>query len=152
MFCPGLPLYLSLRGRNLVSSMRGNAWPLWVGQGSSWRLQTQNRSPKMKTSLTIAALMLTTSSWSVWAGTHTPRIDERQAHQEQRIDQGIASGELTRREAQRLDQQQDRIDRYENKAQADGRVTVKERARITHAQQHASYSIYRQKHDRQDRR
>ena len=32
------------------------------------------------------------------AGTDTPRIDQRQANQEQRIDNGIASGELTKRE------------------------------------------------------
>ena len=35
----------------------------------------------------------------------TPGIDQRQANQEQRIDQGIASGQLTQREAGRLEQQ-----------------------------------------------
>ena len=34
----------------------------------------------------------------------TPGIDQRQANQEQRIDQGIASGQLTQREAGRLEQ------------------------------------------------
>lgn len=83
--------------------------------------------------------------------THTPRIDDRQAHQEARIDQGVASGELTNREAHRLEHQQNVITRYENKAKADGKVTAKERQRLTHAQHHASQNIYRQKHDRQDR-
>ena len=79
----------------------------------------------------------------------TPRVDERQARQEQRIDQGVASGELTKRETKKLDAEQNRIDRMENRAKADGTVTKKERARLTHAQNHASRDIARQKHDAQ---
>ncbi len=81
----------------------------------------------------------------------TPGIDQRQANQEQRIDQGIASGQLTQREAGRLEQQQ-RIDTMENKAKSDGVVTNKERTRIHAAQDKASKKIYRQKHDRQKSR
>lgn len=84
-------------------------------------------------------------------GANTPRIDQRQAKQEQRIDQGIASGELTKREARRMERQQAAIDKAEDKAKADGSVTAKERKRLTHAQNHASRNIARQKHDRQDR-
>jgi hypothetical protein len=100
-------------------------------------------------------LMIAAATLSMAAAaqeTATPRIDARQTHQEQRIDQGVASGELTRREAHRLTHQQNTIDRYETRAQADGKVTAKERHRLTHAQNHASRSIYRNKHDRQDRR
>jgi uncharacterized membrane protein YebE (DUF533 family) len=82
----------------------------------------------------------------------TPGIDQRQANQEQRIDQGIASGQLTQREAGRLEQQQQRIDTMENKAKSDGVVTNKERTRIHAAQDKASKKIYRQKHDRQKSR
>lgn len=84
-------------------------------------------------------------------GANTPRIDQRQAKQERRIDQGIASGELTQREATRLERQQTAINQAEEKAKADGSVTAKERKRLTHAQNHASRNIYLQKHDRQDR-
>jgi hypothetical protein len=56
----------------------------------------------------------------------TPGIDQRQVNQEQRIDQGIASGELTRPEAGRLEKQQQHIDMMENKAKSDGVVTKKE--------------------------
>lgn len=84
-------------------------------------------------------------------GTHTPRIDQRQANQEKRIDQGIASGELTKREARRMNRQQNRIDAAENKAKADGTVTAQERKRLTQAQNQTSRNIYRQKHDAQDR-
>jgi hypothetical protein len=87
-----------------------------------------------------------------YAHADTPWIDQRQANQERRIDQGIASGQLTQREATRLDRQQDRIDRMENKAKADGVVTARERARLHAAQDRASRNIAREKHDRQGAR
>ena len=99
----------------------------------------------------IAAAMLTLVGAAASAqtaasapGATTPRIDQRQAKQEQRIDQGIASGELTQREATRLERQQTAINQAEDKAKADGSVTAKERKRLTHAQNHASRNIYRQ--------
>jgi hypothetical protein len=112
----------------------------------------------MKSIQLIAAAVLTLAGAAASAqtaasapGANTPRIDQRQANQEQRIDQGIASGELTRREATRLERQQGAINKAEEKAKADGSVTAKGRKRLTHAQNHASRNIHRQKHDRQDR-
>lgn len=81
----------------------------------------------------------------------TPGIDQRQANQEQRIDQGVASGELTRPETRRLEQGQNKVERIETRAKADGSVTQGERARIHQAQDAQSKRIWRQKHDRQDR-
>jgi hypothetical protein len=83
------------------------------------------------------------------ADVNTPVIDQRQANQERRIDQGIASGELTQHEANRLTKQQDRINNMEDKAKSDGVVTKKERARIGAAQNRASRHIAKEKHDRQ---
>lgn len=88
----------------------------------------------------------------VSAQTDTPVIDQRQMNQEQRIDRGIASGQLNQREAARLDREQNRIDRMENRAKADGVVTRRERARIGAAEDRASRDIYREKHDRQGAR
>lgn len=79
----------------------------------------------------------------------TPGIDQRQTNQEKRIDQGIASGQLTKPEERRLERQQDRIDRAENRAKADGVVTKQERQRLHAAQDAASHRIAKQKHDRQ---
>ncbi len=81
----------------------------------------------------------------------TPRVDQRQANQEQRIDQGVASGALTTRETHRLQKEQHLIDRAEDKAKADGKVTPHERKRLHHLQNHASRDIRRQKHDAQTR-
>jgi hypothetical protein len=55
-----------------------------------------------------------------YAQAETPGIDQQQANQEQRIDQGISSGQLTQHEAGRLEKQQQHIDTMENKAKPDG--------------------------------
>lgn len=82
----------------------------------------------------------------------TPRIDQRQENQQRRIEQGVRSGELNRREAARLERELAEIRRMERRAAADGRVTPRERARIEHAQDQLSRHIAREKHDRQTRR
>ncbi len=85
----------------------------------------------------------------VMAQTATPGVDARQERQQQRIDQGVASGELNQREANRLERQQDRIQGMEEKAKADGVVTKQERKQLNRAQNRASRNIAREKHDRQ---
>ena len=61
----------------------------------------------------------------------------------------MKSGSLTEKEAARLDKGQAHVQKMENKAVADGKVTKKERARLEHAQDNQSRKIYRQKHDKQ---
>ncbi|MDP1635309.1 MAG: hypothetical protein Q8L69_11595, partial [Gallionellaceae bacterium] len=79
----------------------------------------------------------------------TPGVDKRQANQQQRIDQGVKSGELTGKEAARLEKGQERVQKMEDKAKADGKVTPKERERLQKAQTVESRKIANQKHDRQ---
>jgi hypothetical protein len=81
--------------------------------------------------------------------TSTPRIDQRQANQEQRIEQGVKSGQLTGKEAARLEKGQARVQKMEDKAVADGKVTKKERAKIEKAQDKQSRRIAKEKHDKQ---
>ena len=81
----------------------------------------------------------------------TPKVAKTQAKQSVRIAQGVASGELTRREAKQLKRQQKHIQVEKRIAKADGVVTRKERAHIRHDQRVANRSIYRQKHDNQSR-
>lgn len=105
-----------------------------------------------KTLIALAAAVLSLSAFATAAAdAETPRIDQRQAKQEQRIDQGIASGELTKPEARRMHRQHNRIDRAENQAKADGVVTAQERKTLTKAQNRSSRHIYKQKHDAQQR-
>ncbi len=81
--------------------------------------------------------------------TATPRLDQRQVNQQNRINQGVASGSLTQTEADRLGQQQARTAAAEEKAKADGTVTQKERARLQHRENKTSRHIKRNKHDAQ---
>ncbi len=105
----------------------------------------------MKTMLlAVSGILLLTGT--AFAEGETPVMDQRQANQEQRIDRGIASGQLNEREANRLNDQQERIDRMEDKAKSDGIMTKKERTRVTAAQDRASRHIAREKHDRQGKR
>jgi hypothetical protein len=81
----------------------------------------------------------------------TPRVDRRQANQQKRIQQGVASGQLTPKETRRLQAQQDRIATAEAEAKSDGVVTRKERAGLTARQNRANRNVYRNKHDAQAR-
>jgi hypothetical protein len=100
--------------------------------------------------LAVSALVL--MAGIPYAQAETPVIDERQTNQEQRIDQGIASGQLNEREANRLNKQQEHVNKMEDRAKSDGVMTKKERARIGAAQDRASRHIAREKHDRQGKR
>ena len=103
------------------------------------------KSMKFLTAATIAAF-----AFPVYAQTtSTPRIDQRQANQQQRIDQGVKSGQLNQKEAARLEKGQARVQKMESKAVADGKVTAKERAKIEKAQDRQSRRIHREKHDKQ---
>lgn len=79
----------------------------------------------------------------------TPKIDQRQANQEKRIDQGIASGALTTKEATQLDKRETRIESDKLAAKADGKITRAEHRKLTREQNRASTAIRHQKHDRQ---
>jgi hypothetical protein len=48
-----------------------------------------------------------------------------------------------------LEKGQEHVQKAENKAMADGKMTKKERARIEHMQDQQSKQIYREKHDKQ---
>ncbi len=105
----------------------------------------------MKLKTTFAALIAAVAvpALAQTAGTATPGIDKREALQQQRIDQGVRSGELTAKEAAKLERGQQHVQNMEAKAKADGTVTAKERQRIEHAQDQQSRKIYREKHDKQ---
>ena len=79
----------------------------------------------------------------------TPKIDQREANQEKRIEQGVKSGELTKKEAARLEKREAKLQANKEKAQADGKVTKQERQQLHREANRDSKAIYRQKHDAQ---
>ena len=69
---------------------------------------------------------------------------QRDVNQQNRIEQGLKSGELTTKEAGKLD-------RKEAKAAANGHVGVGEQQNIQSAENHQSKRIHREKHNERKR-
>jgi hypothetical protein len=76
----------------------------------------------------LAGASLLASAQSIAPRHHDTAIEinERQARQEERIERGVARGDLTRREARELRQGQREIHRAEGLAMADGRIDRRE--------------------------
>lgn len=79
----------------------------------------------------------------------TPKIDQRQANQQKRIDQGVASGALTPKETAKLEKREAKIEADKAVAKADGKVTRAERRKLKREENRASGAIKRQKNDAQ---
>ena len=107
----------------------------------------------MKTKFIYAGLALIgmTLAANSYAQTKTPDITRRQVNQQERIGQGVKSGELTPKETEHLEAREARIQHDKKKAKADGQVTPAERAKLQREENHTSRAIYRQKHDAQHR-
>jgi uncharacterized membrane protein YebE (DUF533 family) len=89
-----------------------------------------------------------------WQGRGAPSLsglEQRQIDQQRRIANGVASGQLTQRETQRLERGEQRISRMEQRAAADGRVSPQERRQIQGAETRESRQIWRETHDAQRR-
>ena len=97
----------------------------------------------------VATLTVSTFASFAWAQTNTPRVDAREAKQDQRIEQGKATGQLTDKEAARLSAGQAKVEAKEAAAKSDGVVTNAERAKLARAQNKQSRRIAKQKHDKQ---
>jgi hypothetical protein len=100
--------------------------------------------------ITLTALLLTAALCD--AQTATPRVTKRQINQQQRIKEGVKSGELTRAEAAKLEAREAKIQHDKKMAKADGVVTPQERAKLNREENRTSRAIYRQKHDAQKRK
>lgn len=74
---------------------------------------------------------------------------QRDVNQQQRIEQGLQSGQLTTREAGQLERGESHIDSMEKNAMKDGTVSQQEQTRIQKAQNRESQEIASQRHDTQ---
>lgn len=76
---------------------------------------------------------------------------QRNINQQNRIEQGVQSGQLTNREASRLERGQARVNRAEARVGADGHLNAREQARIQHRENMQSKHIFRDKHNGRQR-
>jgi hypothetical protein len=95
-----------------------------------------------------ASLVVILSAGNVFAGnTYDPKIQERITKQQQRIDQGIASGNLTNTEAGILQDNLNWVKAEETRLKADGKLTERERERLRKMLDNNSNMIYKKKHN-----
>ena len=76
-------------------------------------------------------------------------VVQRDVNQQNRIEQGLKSGQLTTKEAGKLEREESRVDKMEVNAMKDGKVTNAEKRRIEAAENKVSKDIYNEKHNAQ---
>jgi hypothetical protein len=99
--------------------------------------------------IALAAALATTFATPVFAQVGTQLDTDRDVAQQRRIESGLQSGQLTTREAGRLERGEARVEKLESHADRNGSVSAREQARITAAQNRESRAIRNQKHDGQ---
>ena len=82
-------------------------------------------------------------------GLGAQEIQKRKENQQDRIAQGVKSGELTAGETANLERKEARVNREirRDRAKNGGTLTPKERRQINRQQNHLSRHIYRDKHN-----
>src|ERR1700728_5070417 len=82
-------------------------------------------------------------------GQHDYNINQRKTDQQDRIAQGVKSGELTAGETSHLEHQEAGINKEESgmRAQDNGKLTAQDRKTLTAQQNQESRRIYRDKHN-----
>jgi hypothetical protein len=96
--------------------------------------------------LNLVALIAISLTLSAAIAEARPRNENRQHRQGARIRQGVASGELTKKEAKSLQNQQQHIEKKIDRLE-EGGLTDAEKVRVEKMQDRASRRIHRLKHN-----
>jgi hypothetical protein len=100
-------------------------------------------------SLTLAPAAIDAQSTTPTPGQNDYNINQRKGDQQQRIGQGVQSGQLTAGETSHLEHQEAGINKEERgmRAQDNGHLTKSDRQAIHQQQNQESRRIYRDKHN-----
>jgi hypothetical protein len=101
----------------------------------------------MTTKIAVLAALATTIVLGAFTPALADRVDQRQFNQQKRIEHGIRNGQLTPREAAKLQKDQREIRELERVLKSDGRLTAAERAFLAKEQNQAGRKIQVEKHD-----
>lgn len=101
----------------------------------------------MKRALATLTAAILLSSAVAFAQSNT--INQRRENQQDRIAQGVRSGQLTPRETAKLERKEAHINHQirSDRAKNDGHLTPNERKQINREQNRESRAIYRDKHN-----
>ena len=104
---------------------------------------------KIMRKITLAAFIVTSAlSASVFAQTVATEV-QRDVNQQNRVEEGLKSGQLSTKEAARIEGREAAIQRTEANAMKDGTLSKGEKAHIQRMQNQESRQIYKEKHDAQ---
>ncbi|HVO87402.1 MAG TPA: hypothetical protein VMV45_02580 [Casimicrobiaceae bacterium] len=93
----------------------------------------------------LAALAIAPAAYAQTTGSEV----QRNTNQQERIEQGLQSGQLNTKEAGKLERGESKVERMQTNAMKDGTLSSAEKARIRKAQNAESSAIYKQNHDAQ---
>jgi hypothetical protein len=99
----------------------------------------------------VGVLAVVDASYADTRRTRDPGVNARQHNQRERIQQGVKSGELSRRETGRLVHEQRQVRQLEHTYKEDGALTRDERKDLHQQLGQQSQEIYEEKHDEEKR-
>ena len=99
----------------------------------------------MKTKITVVALSVGVLFALPVLAQNTADVVQRDVNQQQRIENGLKSGQLNTKEVAKLEKGEANIDKMEQRALSDGKMTNAEKQRIEAAQNKESQAIARAK-------
>jgi hypothetical protein len=97
--------------------------------------------------LTLVALATSVLSTAAWAQTTAEQDQQRDVNQQERIEQGLKSGQLSTKEAGSLERDEQHEDHMEAKDLKNGSISPAEQAKLNAAQNKTSNAIYNDKHN-----
>jgi hypothetical protein len=97
--------------------------------------------------LTLVALATSVLSTAAWADTVAEQDQQRDVNQQERIEQGLKSGELSTKEAGHLERDEQHVDRMEARDLKSGSMSPAEQAKLNTAENKTSSAIYNDKHN-----
>jgi hypothetical protein len=122
--------------------------------GPNIMLRSKEVHMRQKSASLLAAVFITgalcTGSYAQAPGSTTGAgIDQREANQQRRIEQGVNSGALTRGETNRLEHREQSIANQEQRMRArdGGQLTTHDRQVLNNRLNRTSNAIYRDKHN-----
>jgi hypothetical protein len=99
------------------------------------------------TAITLQLIAVSVLTTAAWAQTPAEQDQQRNVNQQQRIEQGLQSGQLSTKEAGSLERQEKHVDNMEARDLKNGSISPGEQARLNAAQNKVSSNIYADKHN-----